>query len=73
MSDKHSKTNENMDFFFARLDETGMSSYERSKAKAQMARAEAFADAVFAIARGLRVLFKTRIIYPLRWIRASFG
>jgi len=73
MNDKHSKTNENMDFFYARLDETGMSSYERSKAKAQMARAEAFADTVFAIARGLRGLLKARVIAPFRRMTASFG
>ena len=73
MNHKNSKTNENLDFFYARLDETGMSSYERIRAKAQMARVEAFANAVFAIARGLQVLLKARVIYPLRRMTASFG
>jgi hypothetical protein len=73
MSRKNSKTNENLDFFFARLDETGMSSYERIRAKAQMARAEAFADTVFAVARGLQRLLKARVIAPLRRMTASFG
>jgi hypothetical protein len=73
MNGKNSKTNENLDFFYARLDETGMCSYERIRAKAQMARAEAFADTLVAIARGLRGLLKARVIRPLRRMTASFG
>lgn len=49
MTSKISKTNPDMAFFNARLDEIRMSGHERLKAKAHLARAEAFASAFAAL------------------------
>jgi hypothetical protein len=49
MNEKISKTNEGLDFFNARLDEVRMNGHERLKAKARLAQAEAFANAVSAL------------------------
>jgi hypothetical protein len=49
MNEKISKTNDRLEFFNARLDEVRMNGHERLKAKARMAQAEAFADAVGAL------------------------
>ncbi len=49
MEDKISKTNEKAAFFNARIDEIPMSVDERIRAKAQLARAEAAADAVASL------------------------
>jgi len=73
MNVKYSKANQSLDFFNARLDEVKMSDYERIKAKAQLARAEAVADAIFAIGRGLRGLLKRLVLRPIRRMTASFG
>jgi hypothetical protein len=57
MTRKISKTNDDLAYFYSRLDEVLMSDYERLKAKAQMARAEAVADFVAAVFRGIGRLF----------------
>jgi hypothetical protein len=49
MNSKVSKANESLEFFNARLDEVRLSGHERLKAKARMAQAEAFADAIGAL------------------------
>jgi hypothetical protein len=49
MKSKISKTNERTAYFNALLDEVRMSGHERLKAKARMAQAEAFADALGAL------------------------
>ena len=73
MSKSISQTNENLDFFNARLDEIRMSGHERMRAKARMAQAEAIADAVFAlIAHGKRLL-KLLVARPMRHPTASAG
>ena len=72
MTVKISKTNANLDFFNARLDEIRMSGHERLKAKAHLARGEAFADAVFAIGRTIRGLFiskPARTAHTVRRVR----
>jgi hypothetical protein len=59
MNAKISKTNEEtLAFFNARLDEVRLSGYDRLRAKAQMARAEAFADAVATIYKAITGLFQ---------------
>jgi hypothetical protein len=69
-----SKTNDKLDFLYARLDEIRMSDYERIRAKAQLARTEAVADAIFAIGRGLQTLLKVLVLRPIRRLTASsFG
>jgi hypothetical protein len=73
MNERRIKPNDNMDFLFARLDEVHMSRYERIRAKAQLARAEAVADAIFAIARGSKRLLKTLVLRPFRRMAASLG
>ncbi len=73
MNAKISKTNENLDFFSARLDEVQMSEYERLRAKASLARAEAVADAVVGfIGLGKRLL-KTLVVRPFRRLMTSAG
>ena len=69
MTVKIRKTNENLDFFNSRLDEVRMSDHERLKAKAHLARAEAFADAVFAIGRTIRGLFVSSRVRTARTVR----
>lgn len=57
MDRKISKTNDDVGFFNARLDEVRMSGHERLRAKARMAQAEAIASALCAcIAFGKRLL-----------------
>ncbi len=51
MDSKISKTNEKAEYFNARIDEIQMGDVERFRAKAQLARAEAFADAVARLFR----------------------
>lgn len=58
MTLKVSKSNQDLDFFNKRLDEIHMSGHERMKARARFAQAEAFADAVLAVAQGIARLFK---------------
>jgi hypothetical protein len=49
MTTKISKTNADLAYFNGRLDEVRMSDYDRIRAKAHLARAEAMADAVAAL------------------------
>jgi hypothetical protein len=58
MTTKISKTNADLDYFNSRLDEISLSGYERIKAKAHLARAEAFADAVEFVIRSIGRLFQ---------------
>ena len=73
MSVRNSKTNQTLEFLNRRLDEVQMSEVERIRAKAQLARTEAIADAIFAIARGAKRLLKNQVLRPLRRVTASFG
>jgi hypothetical protein len=54
MSNKVSKSNGEWELIEARLDTVGLSSYERIKAKAQLARAEAVADALAALSASVK-------------------
>jgi hypothetical protein len=58
MTAKISKTNADLDYLNSRLDDIRLSAYERVRAKAQMARAEAFADALELAIRGINRLFQ---------------
>ena len=58
MTNKISKTNANLDYFNSRLDDVRLSAYDRVRAKAQLARAEAFADAFEFVVRGITRLFQ---------------
>ena len=58
MNAKISKSNDNLAYFNARLDEVNLTSAERLRAKAQLARAEAFADMIALIYKGITGLFQ---------------
>lgn len=73
MNQYDSKTNQELAVFNARIDELQIGSYERIRAKAQLARTEAIADATVAIGRGLHGLLKRLVIRPLRRFTASIG
>jgi len=73
MTVRNSKTNDKLDLLNARLDAIQMADYERIRAKAQLARAEAMADLIAAIGRGLRRLLRTLVVRPIRRLTASLG
>lgn len=73
MSERHIKPNDNMDFVYLRLDQVHMSQSERIMARAQLARAQAVADAVFALVHGAKRLLKTLVLRPFRRLTASLG
>lgn len=73
MTQKTSKTNSSLDFFYARLDKVQMSEHERLRAKASLARAEAIADLTFEIARAAKRLLKNLVVRPIRRLAASLG
>jgi hypothetical protein len=58
------KTNQELDFFNQRLDEIRMSGYERLKAKARFAQAEAMAAALFGAAHAIVRLYKRLTAKP---------
>jgi hypothetical protein len=66
MTNKISKSNADWEYFNGRLDEVRMTSHERLRAKAQLARAEAVADLVSQAVRGIARLFKHEPAGPNR-------
>ena len=73
MNAKMSKTNPELAFLNARLDEVRMSNHERLRAKASLARSEAFADAVVEIINLARRLLKTLVMRPYRRLTTLAG
>ena len=73
MNEKISKTNSNLDFMNDRLDKVRMSSHERLRAKASLARAEAVADVVVEIINLVKHLLKTLVVRPFRRLMTSVG
>lgn len=73
MDQKDSKTNQDLAFFNARIDALQIGSYERIKAKAELARTEAVADAIVAFGRGARGLLNTLVVHPFRRFTATIG
>ena len=73
MNRKISKTNQEEAFFNALLDEVQMNGTERLRAKASLARAEAFADAVAAAVNFAKRLLKTVVVRPYRRLTTSIG
>jgi len=59
MRNTPTKANADLEFFNARLDEIQMGGYERLKAKAQLARAEAVAEALYLAATGIARLYRS--------------
>ena len=66
MSRDISKTNSDLEFLNARLDEVRMSDYERLRAKARLAQAEAIADAVAEFINLAKRLLTALILRPIR-------
>lgn len=66
MRSKISRTNSSLEFFNARLDEVQMSSYERLRAKASLARAEAVTDAVAGLVNLAKRLLTSLVVRPVR-------
>lgn len=66
MKETISKSKSDWDFLNARLDEVRMSSHERLRAKASLARTQAFADAAVAIVKLFKRLLKTLVVRPYR-------
>jgi hypothetical protein len=73
VNQKISKTNENLAFIQARLDEVRMSGHERLRAKARMAQAEAIADSVFALIGLGKRLLKSMFVRQVRRPTTSAG
>ncbi len=71
MNSKVSKSNGEWDLIEARLDEIGLSSRERAKAKAQLDRAEAMADALAALSAGVKRAVKQIFHRPYHEPNAS--
>lgn len=67
------EANERAAFFNARLDEIRMSGHQRLKAKAQLAQAEAIADAIVGAANLVKGLLKILVLRPYRHLTASIG
>lgn len=73
MNVKIRKTNHDLDFLNARLDEVRMSSHERLRAKASLARSEAVAEAVVEIVNLVKRLLKTLVVRPYRYLTTLVG
>ncbi len=65
MNTKISKPNSDLEFMYARIDEIGMSSHDRLRAKASLARAEAFAEAMAGIINLFKRLLKALTVRPV--------
>ena len=73
MNQKCIRPDDGVDILYVRLDQIRMSRSERIKAKAQLARAEAVVEAVFAIGCGASRLLKRLVLRPVRRMAASLG
>ncbi len=73
MDQQDSKTNQDLAFFNARIDALQIGSYERIKAKAELARTEAVADAIVAFGRGAHGLLNMLVVHPFRRFTATIG
>lgn len=73
MKEKISKTSPSLEFFNARLDEVRMSGYERMRAKASLARAEAVAELAVEATGVVKRLFKTLLLRPIRRLTSALG
>ena len=74
MSTKISRTNSRLEFLNARLDEVQMSGFERLRAKASLARAEAAVEAVAGLIDFVRRFLKAPVVVrPARYQAKSAG
>lgn len=68
-----SKTKLGAEYFNARLDEVGLSAYERMRAKAELARAEVLASAIVKIIGLGKRLLKSLVVRPYLRLTANVG
>jgi hypothetical protein len=73
VSRKISKSNASIASMQARLDEVRMSGHMRLQAEAHLARAEALADFLGALAAGVDRLLRKLVLRPYRKLTASLG
>ena len=73
MNKKISKPNDEMEYFYGRLDEIRMSGHERFKARAHFARAEAITEAIASAWNAIVRLFKPLAAKPPRNTAPSAG
>jgi len=74
MNKQITKTSSQLDFLNARLDEIQMSSYERLRAKASLARAEAVVESVAGLIDFVRRFLKAPVVIrPARHSANSAG
>lgn len=62
-----------IEFLLRRIDEVRMGEYERMRAKAHLARAEAVADFLVAAAGALGRIFRRLVVRPIRRVTAGVG
>lgn len=67
------KTSASLEFLNARLDEIRMSDYERLRAKASLAQAEAITDAIALVANRVARWLKSWVLCPIRRLASSLG
>jgi len=73
MKSKISKSNENMKFFNALIDEIRINGHERIRAKARLAQGEAMADALVGSIGFVKRLFRSILARPVRRTTTSAG
>ena len=73
MNGSNRRTDPNLEFLYARLDEIRMSGLERVRAKASLARADAIAGLMVDAANGARRLLCTLVVQPIRRLATSIG
>lgn len=73
MNEKISKTNENIEFFNALIDEIKINGHERIRAKARLAQGEAMASAVVELIGYGKRLFNALLPRPQRRPTTSAG
>ena len=73
MKTKISKTNPDLEYLYARLDQVRMSGHERLRAKASLARAEALADLVVGLTGAVKRFFKIFLVRPIRRLTSTLG
>ncbi len=73
MNDKISKTNQQEAFFNALLDEVQMNGTARIRAKASLAQADAFADAVVGLLDLVKRLLQSLVLRPYRRLTTTLG
>ena len=73
MSKSVRNSNSDLDAVMARLKEIRMPPYERIQAEAQVARAEAIAEALATLSRLVKASVRALVLRPLRRLAATFG